>query len=71
MFTSRRRGERRRKRFPQMASEMGLGKAEVWSQALNPGLSDWWQASDHMNHHLLPSKVSISRKLESDSRART
>lgn len=43
--------------------QLGLGKAEARRQELNPGLTHSWKEPTHMNHHLLPARLCISRKL--------
>lgn len=34
--------------------------------ASSQGLSTWWQNLNYLSHHLLPSELYISRKLESE-----
>nr|XP_051675607.1 uncharacterized protein LOC127483186 isoform X1 [Oryctolagus cuniculus] len=43
----------------------GLGQAEARSLELHPGLPCGWQGHSYLNHHLLPPRACISRKLES------
>lgn len=54
--------ERERERWP----DPGWMKAGKWE--LNAFLTRKWQECNYLNHHLLPHRVCISRKLESVAR---
>lgn len=50
--------------LPKCLQWLGLGQVEASNQELKVGLTAGWQGPNYLSPHLLPPRVSMSRKLE-------